>query len=117
MSVKIRLARGGRKKIARYRIVAADSRCPRDGRFIEILGYYNPQVDQKEFKINVERIGYWLKHGAHASVTVRNLLKQDRFADRLEAVDKGLNPETLNLERLPEKPRRAGKRKKAAKES
>ena len=72
MAVKIRLARGGRKKLARYRVVAADSRSPRDGRFIETLGYYNPQAEPKEFKLNAERIGYWMDQGAKPSDTVNS---------------------------------------------
>lgn len=106
MSVKIRLARGGRKKVACYRIVVADSRSPRDGRFIETIGTYNPQSDPKEFKVNIERVGYWLKHGADVSATVKNLLDQDRFKEKLEAVEKGLNINTLDIKRKPERKRK-----------
>lgn len=106
MSVKIRLARYGRKKIARYRVVAADSRSPRDGRFIETLGTYNPQADPKEFQVNVERIGYWIDRGAEVSETMSNLLKQDRFREKLEVVRKGLDFKTAGIERKPERKRK-----------
>ena len=118
MSVKIRLARKGRKKIARFRIVAADSRKPRDGRFIETLGYYNPQAEPKEFSINVPRLGYWLQQGAQASTTVTNLLKQDNFTDQLEAIEKGLGTENLDIKRKPERKRKPkANKKKDKKES
>ncbi len=112
MSVKIRLARKGRKKIVRFRIVAADSRKPRDGRFIETLGHYNPQADPKEFKINIERVGYWIKQGAQVSVTVTNLLKQDNYKEQLEAIEKGLGTENLDIKRKPERKRKPKTNKK-----
>lgn len=118
MSVKIRLARKGRKKIARFRIVAADSRKPRDGKFIETLGHYNPQADPKEFKINIPRVGYWLKEGAQVSVTVKNLLKQDNINQQLEAIEKGLGTENLDIARKPERKRKPkANKKKNKKES
>lgn len=106
MPVKIRLARYGRKKVARYRIVVADSRSPRDGRFIETVGTYNPQADPKEFEINVERIGHWLNRGAKVSGTVKNLLEQDRFKEKLEVVEKGLDISQTNIDRKPERKRK-----------
>ncbi len=113
MAVKIRLARGGRRKLARYRVVAADSRSPRDGRFIETLGYYNPQAQPKEFKLNIERIGYWLDQGAIVSQTVKSLMDQDRFAEKLEGIKKGLTEDALNIERKPEKVKKAALSAKA----
>lgn len=74
--VKIRLARGGRKKRPFYRIVAADNRDPRDGRFLEILGHYNPLSNPKEIKINHERVAYWVGVGAQMSQTAENLCKK-----------------------------------------
>ena len=74
--VSIRLARGGKKKKPFYRIVAADSRFPRDGRFLEILGYYNPVVEPKDLKMNIERVDYWVGVGAKMSQTVENLRKK-----------------------------------------
>jgi len=73
--VVIRLTRKGRKKVPFYRIVAADSRMPRDGRFLENLGTYDPV--KKEVKMNMERIDYWLKVGAKMSDTVARLHKKE----------------------------------------
>ncbi|RXI79370.1 30S ribosomal protein S16 [Levilactobacillus suantsaii] len=74
MSVKIRLKRMGSKKRPFYRIVVADSRSPRDGRFIENVGTYNPIVAPAEVKLNEESIMNWLNNGAQPSDTVKNLL-------------------------------------------
>jgi small subunit ribosomal protein S16 len=106
LPVKIRLTRTGRKKVCRYRIVAADSRAPRDGRFLETLGTYNPQADPKEFTIKADRVAYWINSGAQPSQTVRNLLKQDRFDEKLEALSKGLEADKLDIERQPERKRK-----------
>jgi small subunit ribosomal protein S16 len=76
MAVKIRLKRTGAKKQPHYRIVVADSRAPRDGRFIEELGYYNPLTDPAEFKINEEKAAMWLQRGAQPSDTVKTLFKR-----------------------------------------
>ncbi|MGD9200742.1 MAG: 30S ribosomal protein S16 [Chitinispirillia bacterium] len=106
MAVKIRLARGGRKKVARFRIVAADSRCRRDGKFIETLGAYNPQAEQKEFNYDVNRMQYWLNRGAQATETVQNLLKQDCYKEKIEAIEKGLDIENTDIKRKPERKRK-----------
>ena len=74
--VKIRLRRMGAKKKPFYRIVVADSRSPRDGRFIEEIGTYNPCVEPSEIKIDVERAQAWLKTGAQPTDTVKVLLKK-----------------------------------------
>ena len=74
--VKIRLRRTGSKKNASYRIVVADERSPRDGRFIEELGYYNPLSNPVELKVDVERANDWIKKGAQPTETVRSLLKK-----------------------------------------
>ncbi len=76
MAVKIRLKRMGAKKAPIYRIVVADSRSPRDGRFIEEIGFYNPLKDPAEIRVNRERAEYWVKNGAQPSDTVRALLKK-----------------------------------------
>jgi len=76
MAVKIRLKRMGAKKKPFYRIVAADSRAPRDGRFIEELGYYNPMTEEAEVKIDAEKTKKWLDNGAQPTDTVRALLKK-----------------------------------------
>ena len=77
MSVKIRLARGGAKKKPFYRIVAADSESPRDGRFLENLGTYNPMVEPAAITLKNERIDYWLGVGAQLTTTVKNILKKE----------------------------------------
>ena len=74
--VKIRLRRMGAKKAPFYRIVVADSRFPRDGRFIEEIGTYNPLTDPVEIKIDSERAQQWIKNGAQPTDTVRVLLKK-----------------------------------------
>ena len=76
MAVKLRLRRMGAKKRPFYRIVAADSRSPRDGRFIEIVGTYNPLTEPAEIKIDEEKILKWLGDGAKPSDTVRDLLSR-----------------------------------------
>ena len=74
--VKIRLRRMGAKKAPFYRIVVADSRYPRDGRFIEEIGYYNPTTNPSELKVDVDRAQAWIKTGAQPTETVRDLLKK-----------------------------------------
>lgn len=73
MSVKIRLKRLGAKKAPFYRVVVADSRCPRDGRFIEEIGYYNPTTEPVTVKIDAEKAATWLNNGAQPSETVKRL--------------------------------------------
>jgi len=77
MTVKIRLARHGAKKRPFYRIVIADSESPRDGRFIEVVGTYNPLPDPAEVSLKGERIQYWMDQGAIPTDTVRNILKKE----------------------------------------
>ena len=74
--VKIRLKRMGMKKKPFYRLVVTDSRSPRDGRFIEEIGYYNPVSNVDSLKINEERAKYWVATGAQPTDTVRSLLKK-----------------------------------------
>ena len=76
MAVKIRLRRMGAKKAPFYRIVVADSRCPRDGRCIEEIGFFNPLTEPNELKVDAERAQYWIGTGAQPSDTVRALLKK-----------------------------------------
>ena len=76
MAVKLRLMRMGAKKKPFYRIVAADSRSPRDGRFIEVIGTYNPLVSPAETKVDEELAIKWLKNGATPTDTVRNLFSK-----------------------------------------
>jgi small subunit ribosomal protein S16 len=76
MSVKIRLARHGTKKRPFYRIVVADSESPRDGKFLEVVGTYNPLMDPAEVNLKDERVKYWMGQGAIPTGTVKNLLKK-----------------------------------------
>jgi small subunit ribosomal protein S16 len=82
MAVKLRLKRMGAKKRPFYRIVAADSRSPRDGRFIELLGTYNPIVTPAEVKLEEEVVMKWLRNGAEPTDTVRDLLKQEGLLEK-----------------------------------
>jgi small subunit ribosomal protein S16 len=110
MAMKIRLSRGGSKKRPFYSIVAADSRMPRDGRFIEKLGTYNPLLpkdSEDRVKMNMERVEYWLGHGA---------LPTDRVARMLEAAGKLDKKERANMEKAePGKKAKERAEEKAAK--
>ncbi|MCH4238991.1 MAG: 30S ribosomal protein S16 [Oscillospiraceae bacterium] len=77
MSVKIRLRRMGAKKNPFYRIVVADSRFPRDGRFIEEIGSYDPLKEPAEVKVDAEKVKTWVKNGAQPTDTVKRLFKQN----------------------------------------
>ena len=74
--VKIRLRRMGAKKAPFYRVVVADSRYPRDGRFIEEVGTYNPAAESEKLKVNMDRVQYWIANGAQPTDTVRGLIKK-----------------------------------------
>lgn len=74
MSVKIRLTRMGAKKAPFYRVIVADSRAPRDGKFIDIIGTYNPLTDPAEIKIDAAKAEKWLKNGATPTDTAKQLL-------------------------------------------
>ena len=119
MSMKIRLARGGSKKRPFYRIVAADSRMPRDGRFIEKLGTYNPLLpkdSEERVKMNMERIQYWLDQGAKPTDRIARFLEA---AGTLEKTERN-NPEKAKpgkkaQERLDEKAAAAAEAEEAAK--
>jgi small subunit ribosomal protein S16 len=76
MAVKIRLRRTGRKKQPMYRIVVADSRSPRDGKFIEVVGQYAPRQGDQALNLKNERVNYWLDNGAQPTDTVRSLLRK-----------------------------------------
>ena len=80
MAVTIRLTRAGSKKVPFYRIVAADRRSPRDGRFIEQLGVYDPLRDPVEFRVDEGRLKHWLDNGALPSQTMAELLRRKRRA-------------------------------------
>ncbi|MBO7720807.1 MAG: 30S ribosomal protein S16 [Kiritimatiellae bacterium] len=74
--VKIRMRRTGCTNHATYRIVAADSRSPRDGKFLEILGWYDTQMKDANFKLDLDRVDHWLKKGAKPSTTVASLIRR-----------------------------------------
>ena len=76
MAVRIRLRRTGRKKAPMYRLVVADSKSPRDGKFIEIIGQYAPRQSDKGLNVDVERATYWLDNGAQPSDTARSILRK-----------------------------------------
>ena len=74
--VKIRMRRTGCRNHAAYRIVAADERSPRDGKFLEILGWYDTQIKENNFKLDLEKVDRWLKNGAKPSATVASLIRR-----------------------------------------
>lgn len=96
--VRIRLRRVGSKRQPSYRIVVADSRSPRDGRYIEIVGFYNPRTEPATMEINEDRALYWLNVGAQPSETVEYILKEVGTLDRLARLKKGEAIETLVAE-------------------
>ena len=79
--VKIRLTRTGAKKAPCYRVVVADSRYPRDGRFIEEIGYYNPMSNPAEVKIDADKAKTWMANGAQPTETVKSLFKKNGIID------------------------------------
>ncbi len=79
--VKMRLRRMGAKKAPFYRVVVADSRYPRDGRFIEEIGYYNPTTEPAEIKLDADKAKDWLAKGAQPTETVKSLLKKSGIVD------------------------------------
>jgi small subunit ribosomal protein S16 len=80
MPLRIRLSRKGSKKRPFYRIVVASSEAPRDGRFIEIIGTYNPLSEPAQVEIKTERLDYWRQQGAEPTNTVRNLIRKNTIA-------------------------------------
>ena len=96
--VKLRLRRVGAKRQASYRIVATDSRSPRDGRFIEVIGFYNPRTEPETVQIKEERALYWLNVGAQSTEAVARLLKKMGTMDRFERLKQGESLEALVAE-------------------
>ncbi len=82
MALKIRLTRLGDKKSPFYRVVVADSRSPRDGKFVEVIGTYNPLTEPAEIKINTEKASKWLKNGAQPTETAKELLVKSGVIER-----------------------------------
>ncbi|HDD25382.1 MAG TPA: 30S ribosomal protein S16 [Chloroflexi bacterium] len=98
MMVKIRLRRVGAKKQPSYRIVVADAQSPRDGRFIEVIGFYNPRTEPETVMIREERALHWLSVGAQPTEAVRRLLKNWGTLARFERLKQGESLETLAAE-------------------
>jgi len=128
--VKLRLKRMGRKGFPVYKIVAADSRSPRDGKFIDAVGLYDPKTHPMTIDIKEDRVLYWLKNGAQPTPTVRHLLRRKGVTLKFHLMKKGLSAEEIQkridewnslqanrAERELEKKRRAAERRKAKKAS
>ncbi|MEM8804236.1 MAG: 30S ribosomal protein S16 [Pseudomonadota bacterium] len=119
MAMKIRLARGGSKKRPFYRIVAADSRMPRDGRFIEKLGTYNPLLpkdSEDRVKMNLERIQYWMDQGAQPTDRISRFLEAAGIVEKKERNNpEKAKPGKKAQERIEEKAAAAAEAEEAAK--
>ncbi len=98
MPVKLRLRRMGKKKQPVYKVVAADSRSPRDGKFLEAVGLYNPLTKPHTVDIKEDRVLYWLNKGAQPSDTVKSLLKQKGITLKRELTRRKLSEEQINSE-------------------
>lgn len=127
MAVKLRLQRFGKKKKPIYRIVAADSRSPRDGRFIEVIGTYNPRTNPPDVLIKEDKAIKWLKNGAQPTDTVRSLLRKEGILLKYHLMRKKVEPEKIEealqqfkarqeekLKKLLEKPKTKKKKKGAS---
>ncbi len=118
MSVKIRLRRMGTKKRAFFRVVAADSRAPRDGRFLETLGRYNPITVPALFTIEEEKVTKWLDNGAQMSDTVRSLCTQIGFVEKYEKAKRGEDVSAITIRtEIKERKKKRKKTKAAAEET
>jgi small subunit ribosomal protein S16 len=96
--VKIRLRRTGLKNQPSYRIVVADKEAPRDGRFLEIIGFYNPRTEPFTFDVKEERVYHWLSQGAQPSESLAQLFRTVGLTDRYERVKGGESTETVLAE-------------------
>jgi small subunit ribosomal protein S16 len=116
LAVKLRLRRMGKKKQPIYKMVAADARSPRDGKFLEAVGFYNPLTDPHTLDLKEDRIMYWLNVGAQPTHTVKSLLRQKGLILKKELISKGLDEEKVKSE-LEEwqKVKEAGSKKKTDK--
>lgn len=116
MAVKLRLRRMGKKKQPIYKLVAADSRSPRDGKFLEAVGFYNPLTNPHTLDLKEDRIMYWLNVGAQPTHTVKSLLRQKGITLKKELISKGLDEEKIKSELENwQKMKEAGSKKKADK--
>jgi len=98
LAVKLRLRRMGKKKQPIYKMVAADSRSPRDGKFLEAVGFYNPLTNPHTLELQEDRIMYWLNVGAQPTHTVKSLLRQKGIILKKELITKGLDEEKVKSE-------------------
>lgn len=98
MAVKIRLKRMGKKKQPIYKIVAADSRSPRDGKFLESLGIYNPLTNPHSIDLKEDRVNYWLDNGAQPTGTVKSLLNQKGITLKRDLVKRKFSEEKIEAE-------------------
>lgn len=120
MAVKLRLRRLGKKKQPVYKLVAADSRSPRDGKFIEAIGLYNPLTHPSTLEVNEDRALYWLNNGAQPTETVRNLLSQkgillEKYLKRKGVSEEKIKEEKENFKKLREAKSKTVKVKKKRK--
>lgn len=118
MAVRIRLRRMGAKKRPYYRIVVADSRTPRDGRFIESIGQYNPIEKPASIKLNEERVYHWFKQGALPTDTVNSLFRKIGLLRKWSALKKGADASGMEISNLiPERRRKKKKKARGVKET
>ena len=96
MAVKIRLKRMGSKKKPFYRIIATDSRMPRDGRFIETLGYYNPMTEPADIKIKEDLVFKWMRRGAVPTTSTEQILRSTGVMKKWSLLKRGVSPEELD---------------------
>jgi small subunit ribosomal protein S16 len=96
LAVKLRLRRMGKKRQPIYKVVAADARSPRDGKYIEAIGSYNPKTDPATIELNEERALYWLGCGAQPTETVKNLLNKKGILLKKELLKEGLSEEAIS---------------------
>ncbi len=122
MAVKIRLKRMGKKKQPIYKIVVADARSPRDGKFIEAVGFYNPLVNPHLIQLNEEKINLWLNRGAIPTLTVKSILSQNgillkRHLDKKKFSEERKEAELANWQKIKEaklaQPKARKKKKKS----
>jgi small subunit ribosomal protein S16 len=116
LAVKLRLRRMGKKNQPIYKMVAADSRSPRDGKFLEAVGFYNPLTNPHTLELKEDRILYWLNVGAQPTYTVKSLLRQKGITLKKELISKGLDEEKVKSELENwQKMKEAGSKKKIEK--
>ncbi len=114
MAVRIRLRRMGAKKRPFYRFVAADSKSPRDGRFIEVLGYYNPVEKPAKVVVHEEKVLKWLNNGAQMSDTVRSLFRQISILTKWEKIKAGESGDDITIkDTIQERTKKTKKAQKA----